>query len=152
MQSWFYAIKQDLTKFPEAIIFYENEYLQAKEEVKLKGNLEQNAAELPGVFEYRFGQLQDIESILEYFNIEMEKAKSTHFRQYLESYDRSLKKSEIDVYISGEDDIVQFRHLINEIALVRNKYLGLTGALDKKNWNIGHIVKLRSAGLEDVSV
>jgi len=36
--------------------------------------------------------------------------------------------------------------------LIRNKYMGLIKALDTKGFQINNIVKLRSAGLEDISL
>jgi hypothetical protein len=39
--------------------------------------------------------------------------------------------------------------IINEFALLRNKWLGITKALDQKQWQITNIVKLRVAGMED---
>ena len=42
--------------------------------------------------------------------------------------------------------------LINEVSLLRNRWLGIHKGLDNKQWMIGHIVKLRTAGMEDVTV
>ena len=48
--------------------------------------------------------------------------------------------------------MVDFNHLINEFALLRNKFHGLAKALDAKQFQINNIVKLRVAGLEDVGL
>lgn len=42
--------------------------------------------------------------------------------------------------------------IINEFALLRNQWLGIIKAIDQKQWQITNIVKLRTAGLEDVSI
>jgi hypothetical protein len=42
--------------------------------------------------------------------------------------------------------------LINEVALLRNKYLGIMKGLDAKQWQMGHVVRLRTAGMEDITV
>jgi hypothetical protein len=42
--------------------------------------------------------------------------------------------------------------LINEIALLRNKYLGIMKGLDSKNYMLGHMTRLRAAGMEDFTV
>ena len=39
--------------------------------------------------------------------------------------------------------------LINEIALLRNQYLGITKSLETKNFMMSNVVKLRVAGLDD---
>jgi hypothetical protein len=42
--------------------------------------------------------------------------------------------------------------LINEIAYLRNRFLGIIKALESKNFMLGHIVRLRAAGMEDISI
>ena len=48
--------------------------------------------------------------------------------------------------------IVDYEKIINEFALLRNKWLGITKGLDQKQWQITNIVKLRVAGMEDASI
>ena len=64
MSTWFYKVTQDLTELPNCIVWYETQLNEARLEIKLRGNLEQHSRELPGIFEYRFNQLQEIEAIL----------------------------------------------------------------------------------------
>ena len=45
-----------------------------------------------------------------------------------------------------------YEKIINEFALLRNKWLGITKGLDQKQWQITNIVKLRVAGMEDASI
>ena len=40
--------------------------------------------------------------------------------------------------------------IINEFALLRNQWLGIIKGLDIKQWQLSNIIKLRTAGLEDV--
>jgi hypothetical protein len=149
---WYSEISRDVSKIPDAIIYFENELLSAKQEVKLRGNVEKSAAELPGIVEHRFNQLQEIEAILEYLNIELRRLRSSFFRKYLENYQRSLSSRDVEKYVDGEPDVVDYEKIINEFALLRNKWLGVLKALDQKQWQITNIVKLRVAGMEDASV
>ena len=50
------------------------------------------------------------------------------------------------------DDVVDYEKIINEFALIRNKWLGLLKGLDQKQWQLTNIVKLRVAGMEDASL
>ena len=52
----------------------------------------------------------------------------------------------------GEDEVIDYETLINEVALLRNKWLGVMKGLDTKQWQLGHIVRLRTAGMEDISI
>jgi hypothetical protein len=149
---WYAKIAKDISHIPDAVLYYESELLEARKEVRLIGNVEKSAAALPGVVEQRFSQLQEIEAILEYLNIELRRLKSQHFRKYLENYQRALSSRDCDRYVEGEADVVDFEKIINEFALLRNKWLGITKSLDQKQWQITNIVKLRVAGMEDASI
>ena len=149
---WYAKIAKDISHIPDAVLYYEDELLEARKEVRLIGNVERAAAALPGVVEQRFSQLQEIEAILEYLNIELRRLRSQHFRKYLEAYQRALSSRDCDRYVEGEADVVDFEKIINEFALLRNKWLGITKSLDQKQWQITNIVKLRVAGMEDASI
>ena len=121
-------------------------------EIKIKGNVEKASADMPGIVEQRFNQLQEIEAILQYMNIELRRLRSKHFKKYLENYQRALSSRDVEKYVDGEDDVVDYEKIINEFALLRNKWLGITKGLDQKQWQITNIVKLRVAGMEDASI
>ena len=59
---------------------------------------------------------------------------------------------DVDRYVDGEADVVDYEKIINEFALLRNKWLGVLKALDPKQWQITNITKLRVAGMEDASL
>jgi len=149
---WYSDIAKDIGNIPDAVLYFEAELVEARKEVKLYGNVEKASAALPGVVEHRFGQLQEIEAILEYLNIELRRLKSSHFRKYLESYQRALSSRDCEKFVEGEADVIDFEKIINEFALLRNKWLGITKGLDQKQWQITNIVKLRIAGMEDASI
>ena len=152
MSGWYQKIAKDIGQIPNAVAYYETELDQAKYEVKIKGNLEKNSASMPGIVEQRFNQLQEIEAILQYLNIELRRLRSKHFKKYLENYQRASSSRDVEKYVDGESDVVDNEKIINEFALLRNKWLGITKALDQKQWQITNIVKLRVAGMEDATL
>ena len=149
---WYSQISKDISKIPEALDYYNDQLLQAKKEIRIFGSLEKAAAEMPGLVEQRFNQLQELEAILEYLNIELRRLRSTFFKKYLENYQRALSSRDVEKYVDGEADVVDYEKIINEFALMRNKWLGVTKALDQKQWQLTNIVKLRVAGMEDASL
>jgi hypothetical protein len=149
---WYSKIAKDISHIPDAVAYFEQELTEARDEVKLRGNVEKASASMPGVVEQRFGQLQEIEAILEYLNIELRRLKSGFFRKYLENYQRALSSRDCERYVEGEADVVDMEKIINEFALLRNKWLGVIKGLDQKQWQITNIVKLRVAGMEDASI
>jgi len=149
---WYNRVISDLGEIPGFITFYEGELAQAKGEIKIRGNVERAASDLPGVTEHRFNQLQEIEAILEYLNIQLRKIRRKHFQKYLESYNRALSSRDAEKYVDGEDEVVDFETIINEVALLRNKWLGVMKGLESKNFMLGHVVRLRTAGMEDITI
>jgi hypothetical protein len=149
---WYNRVVADLGQIPSFITYYEGELSQAKHEIKIRGNVERAAADLPGQTEHRFNQLQEIEAILNYLNIQLRKVRRKHFQKYLESYQRALTSRDAEKYVDGEDEVVDFETIINEVALLRNKWLGVMKGLESKNFMLGHVVRLRTAGMEDIII
>jgi hypothetical protein len=149
---WYTDVSKDIGKIPDAVLYFENELFDARQDTRLTGNIERAAANMPGIVEHRYHQLQEIEAILEYLHIELRRLKSYHFRKYLENYARALSSRDVEKYVEGEADVVDYEKIINEFALLRNKWLGITKALDQKQWQITNIVKLRVAGMEDATI
>ena len=149
---WYSEISRDISKIPTAIQFFESELDEARVECKLSGNVERASAAMPGIVEHRFNQLQEIEAILEYLNIELRRLRSSFFKKYLENYQRALSSRDVEKYVDGESDVVDYEKIINEFALLRNKWLGVLKGLDQKQWQITNIVKLRVAGMEDATL
>lgn len=149
---WYNRIVQDLGNLPDFISYYEAQLQEAKQDVRVAGLVERNLSGLPGVTEHRFNQLQEIEAILEHLNIQLRKIRRKHFQKYLEAYARALTSRDAEKYVDGEDEVVDFETIINEVALLRNRWLGIMKGLESKNFMLGHITRLRTAGMEDVTV
>ena len=149
---WYNRIVSDLSNIPDFIEYYNNELEQARKDVRISGLVERALSGLPGVTEHRFNQLQEIEAVLEYLNIRLRKIRRTHFQKYLEAYARALTSRDAEKYVDGEDEVIDFETIINEVALLRNRWLGIMKGLESKNFMLGHITRLRTAGMEDVTV
>jgi hypothetical protein len=149
---WYAKVSQDISNIPLAIEYFERELLDAKKEVKIVGNIEKASAAMPGIVEHRYNQLQEIEAILEYLNIELRRLRSNFFKKYLENYQRALSSRDVEKYVDGESDVVDYEKIINEFALLRNKWLGIIKGLDIKQWQLSNVIKLRVAGMEDASL
>jgi hypothetical protein len=149
---WYSKIVADLGAIPDFIGHYEQELVSAKHDVRLAGLVEKNITALPGITEHRFNQLQEIEAVLNHLNIQLRKIRRKYFQKYLEGYARALTSRDAEKYVDGEDEVIDFETIINEVALLRNRWLGIMKGLDSKSWMSGHIVRLRTAGMEDVQV
>ena len=149
---WYSKVAKDISHIPDAVEHFKAELNEAREEVKLRGNVEKAAAQMPGIVENRYGQLQEIEAVLNFLNIQLRKIRRKHFQKYLEGYARALTSRDAEKYVDGEDEVIDYETIINEVAYLRNRWLGIMKGLDSKQWMAGHLIRLRSAGMEDIQV
>jgi hypothetical protein len=149
---WYNKVVSDLSHIPNFIDYYDKELATAKYEISIRGKVEKGLSDLPGITEHRFNQLQEIEAVLNYLNIQLRKIRQKHYKKYLEGYARALTSRDAEKYAEAEDEVVDFETIINEVALLRNKWLGVMKGLESKNFMLGHVVRLRTAGMEDISV
>jgi uncharacterized protein YfdQ (DUF2303 family) len=149
---WYSKVVADLGNIPSFIAYYEAELVQAKSDIQVKGNVEKSIAALPGITEQRFNQLQEIEAVLNYLNIQVRVIRRKHFQKYLEHYARALSSRDAEKYVEGEQEVVDYETIINEVALLRNKWLGIMKGIDSKQWQLSNLVKLKVAGMEDFSI
>ena len=149
---WYNKVVADLANLPDCIDYFDKQINDAKFECKISGNLEKQVQALPGLLEYRFNQLQEVEAILEFMNIQYNKEFRKHYRIYLEGYDKILSSRDAEKFAQGEQEVINMEELKNAVALVRNRYLGIMKGIEAKNFMLGHITRLRAAGLEDVTL
>ena len=149
---WYNKIVSNLGEIPAFIDYYEQQLLLARQEIAIRGNLERNIMNLPGLTEKYFSELQDIEAVLNYLEIQIKVLQRKYFQKYIEGYARALTSRDAEKYAAGEQEVVEYECLINEVALIRNKYLGIMKGLESKNFMLGHISKLRCAGMENINL
>jgi hypothetical protein len=150
--SWYARVSKDIAELPGCLDYFYSELDQARIEVRIHGNVEKSSSALPGIVEHRFNQLQEVEAILEYLNIELRRIRSKAFKKYLENYQRALSSRDCEKYVDGEADVVDMEKIINEFAMLRNQWLGIVKGLEIKGFQINNIIKLRAAGLEDIQL
>jgi hypothetical protein len=149
---WYNRVVADRNEIVGFIDYYEKELISARADISVNGNIEKAVGRLPGITEHRFNQLQEIEAVLNYLNIQLRKTRRKHFQKYLEAYARALTSRDAEKYVDGEDEVITEETIINEVALLRNKWLGVMKGIESKNFMLGHVVRLRVAGMEDVTL
>ena len=74
---------------------------------------------------------------------EAEKMQERNFFMRIEGLFKSPETA-----MEGEDEVIDFETIINSVAFLRNQYLGLIKGLEQKSFALGHITRLRTAGME----
>jgi hypothetical protein len=142
----------NMALLPNFITYFEQQLDEARHDVSIHGSVEKQLRDLPGITEHRFNQLQEVEALLNYMNVQLRKTRHKHYKQFLEHYGKALTSRDAQIYADAEDEVIDEEVLINEVALVRNRFLGILKAIEAKNFQLGHITRLRTAGLEDIQV
>lgn len=150
--TWYSKVSADISLLPDFITFCNGEIDSARRDVSIHGNIEKNIAALPGITEHRFNQLQEVEAVLRFMELQHRMIKKKYFKKYLEGYAKALTSRDAEKYADAEQEVVDYEMLINEVALIRNKFLGVLKGIDSKNFMLGHVARLRTAGMEDVAL
>ena len=155
MSDWYYKVTQDpsnLLPLVDCLEWFESEYILAKKDVAIKGRLERDAAKIPGQTEHRWSQLQELEALLIWAELEVKKVKTAAFKKYLEKYNRDLSSRDASTYADADTKVLQMVEIQNQVALMRNKFQGIMKGLSCKEFQISNIVRLRQAGLDETMI
>jgi dTDP-4-amino-4,6-dideoxygalactose transaminase len=143
----------DLAPVHAACDYFEEEYLNAVQEVDIKQmrgmRVDEVEKRLPGIVGYRYAQLQEIEAILGYIQIRETAIKGMRRRHYLEHYNRALTPTTAEKYVEADDEVLAMALLRNRVALTRNRFLGLTKEHECLHFQLTNISKLLAAGVDD---
>ena len=151
--SWYTKIVRDpddLSPVLEAINYFREQSGEARAEMDMRGmRIEEAAKRLPGIVGHRYGQLQELESILDYLEIRENAVIGSKRRHYKEHYNRDLSDRLVEKYAETEADVVALRELRNDVAAVRNQFVAISRQHEYFHFQISNITKLRCAGIED---
>lgn len=143
----------DYSILADALDYYELQLKDAREEINTKGKkIELLLKMLPGIAEYRFNQLQEIEAILRHLELQLNHVRAKVYRNFLENYNRALSSRDAEKYCDTDQNVYDLSLLINRVALIRNHYLGISKGLDVMNYQLSNVTKLRIAGMDDATL
>lgn len=151
--SWFRKISADPSDFSpvaDALEYFQQEYEEGREELKLRGRkITDVAANLPGLIEYRYAQYQEVETILTYFEKLEEKAIIEKTQWYMANYPREIRENIARKYAEVHDDVMPITKIKFEIVMVRNNFLALFKAIEAAHYQVRNVVLLRTSGFDD---
>lgn len=148
--NWLKIIEQDESKLDDFIQHFEKELIDAKKDVEIGDRIIVEARRLPHVVDFRFGQLQEIESVYELMDIRLKEIRSRLHRHYLTNYQQKLVSRDVERFVEGEPDFVDAMIKRNKVNLMRNKFASITKGLEYKHFQLTNVVKLKAAGVDDL--
>lgn len=148
MNNWIKRISANINEVEAFIAEYSRYYEDAKNDLKMKGNLSSLAQELPALVELRYAQYEDVGYLVEYLDTRLKKIKSTYYRQYNEKNPLKLGQRDIERYIDGEDEVIDAHLILNRVTLLKSKFAGISKGLESKQYQISNITRLKVAGFD----
>ena len=152
MVLWHRVIQQDDAQVLNAVVYFNSELELAKDELKITGSIVGMLQQHPYIYENRYGQWQQLETIVEIMESKQKNIKSTLFKKYTSSGQRMLTSTDAMKYVEGDQQYVDYALLIAEIVYLKERFAGVVKALEQKYWSLSTIAKLRTAGIEDAAV
>lgn len=154
MRSWYRKVTRDpndLSPVLGAIDYFDEQYLEGRRELDgLRGMLlVEVEARLPGICEYRYQQLSELEDIIAYLEIREDALVGVQRRYYVEHYNRKLTDQMVNKFAESHAEVIALRELRNHVAAVRNKFVALSKGQEHMHYQLTNITKLRVAGLHD---
>jgi dTDP-4-amino-4,6-dideoxygalactose transaminase len=153
MTSWYAKVILDIDAISEACEYFETQYLVGTREADistLRGQrIDEVAKQLPGMVGYRYRQLQELEAIIGFLQIRELAIKGSRRKHYLEHYNRTLTPTTAEKFVEADDAVLDIALLRNSVALVRNKFLGLSKQHEYLQYQIGNLTRLLSVGVHD---
>lgn len=139
-----------LVHLSDALEYFSKELETSKDELKMTGeSIEKMVSMMPGIIEYRHAQLQQLVHIGKYLDLLIEKTHSEVYQKYFEKHNKALKSTDAEKYAQGDPDLINLKILRNQVEYIRSLYTGFHQALVSKNFNLGHLVKMKGGSFED---
>jgi hypothetical protein len=93
---------------------------------------------------------REVEGLENWLTILKEKRIGKLWKTFNEQYSRQLSAKDIQMYINSEKEIYELNQIINEVAVIKQKYNELMEAFNILHWKTGNITSLRVAELQEI--
>jgi hypothetical protein len=143
----------NLQKVVDKLILYEKMIDDSKKCFELDGRNLEDACKKQSqnlmMYDVAFQECKTIQDLVE---THRDVIKSNHWKRLNEKHAKSLTTRDIEAYIMGESDWVKMTELVLEVVETRRKLEAIVEALKSLGWSLSHIVKLRVAQLEHITL
>ena len=153
---WFRKVSSapagDYEALGKAIDWLEIEIETGRGELKTRGRIIDVAANLPSWVEYYYGVFMEVEAIMKFMELQIDRETQAARIRYTDHYNRALSAPSIEKYAAADDSVLALRQLHIHVTLLRNQLSGLHKGFDTLNYQLSNITKIRCAGIEDAEL
>jgi len=143
----------DFCNLPDILEVYAEALLEANERLKITGKkLEISNSENSAWLHYYDQRKVELNALVKFFKLEVEKTKGSLFKSYKENYSRQLTERDIGKYICNEPSYLLIMGLLIEVEEMYEQYQSVVNAFTSRNYTLTNITKLRVASMEFVEI
>ena len=137
-------------KIPSILNQY-NEFLsEAKNDLELSGKTLGDASkEHPSLQMYYHERLVELNTLLKYCEMELNKVKSLLYVDLVKNSKMALSDREREKFIMGEDKFITMNKVWLEVKELHDKFDAVYGAFISRGYSLNNITKARVASIED---
>lgn len=155
MTKWLRKIAQtnDLAYVGEAILYYEELYEEYRKKLNVKGEvIIKVGAEIPDLTDKVYAFWMEIKAIAEIVELRRAASLGKSRKNFIEVYNRVLTSQQVEKYAEVDIDVIAFSELLIEIDFIKNKWEGLSKAVERLHHQIRIISEMRKGGIEDATI
>lgn len=141
------------SKLPDILAEYEDALEEAQKILVIKGKKLENAnVENPTWQNYYDQRRIELNTLVRYFETEIQRERSRLYRKYKENHSYELGEREIGRYIDGESTFLSLNELLLEVKELYEKYQAVVSAFTSRGYALNNITKIRVASLDHVEL
>ena len=156
--SWFRKVTSaeegDFLPLVAAMNYYQKEYEEGVKATKPEQGVRlwEISRELPGHMAFRYNQWQELNAIHEWLEVREEAMIRKAADDLQKNYARTMSTRDAVSLAETDINVLAMRTIRIEVKLMASKFAGITKGLEFLHYQIGHLVKLREAGIEDATI
>ena len=132
---------------------YEDELAKYPDNLTIKGKTLEFALKEQATWCAYYGERKtELKTLVNHFDIQINKVKGTLYAQYNENYNPRLVHTAINSYVDKEEAVINLREMQAEVKELLDKYDNVLDAFNRRGFALRDITAIRIASMNEVSL
>lgn len=140
-------------RLPDIVLHYDTEAALAIDRLKIKGKTGAEALKDQTAWPIQYGvRKAELDKLVKFVELQIDSCRGRHYKKYTENYSRVLGDRAIEKYIDHEDEYIKLYEIYLELQELREKYIAICDAWDKRGFALRDWTQLRIAELQETVI
>lgn len=146
------SITKDVSAVDDACLYFETQAEEARGFLDIQGRrYTEILSKINAEWEYRYGQSQEMQFMIDYMENELGQLKSKKAVEYTKLFGKLTDKM-LMMHVDHDNDVLTLRERIQQLAFVQSRMDGICTALNSLQFKLQDLAALVSKGMEEVTV